>query len=194
MTEKPASPEERIILATIDCIEKYGLSGATNRQIAETAGVNIAAINYYFRSKDVLMEQVMEITLSNAFDLSDLDPMPGASAQERLMAVLLHLIQGGLRYPNLTRAHFHRMLVEGQDDPLPVKHINCFIDALACDLQTRGCRMNPDDLRTALVQSVSAVLLVALAPNLFQQPGLNLVDESIAQAYAARLANNLLAC
>ena len=54
MDEKTDSVEDRIILAAIECIEKYGISGATNRQIALIAGVNNAAINYYFRSKDEL--------------------------------------------------------------------------------------------------------------------------------------------
>lgn len=43
--------EIKIIEAAIECIEQFGLKGATNRRIAEKAGVNLAAINYYFRSK-----------------------------------------------------------------------------------------------------------------------------------------------
>ena len=70
MNDKPASVEGKIIQAAIECIEKYGISGATNRQIALEAGVNNAAINYYFRSKEVLIQRCMEITLKNAFDLS----------------------------------------------------------------------------------------------------------------------------
>ena len=95
MNDQPTSAEEKIIHATIGCIEKYGISGATNRQIAQAAGVNLAAINYYFRSKEQLIQRVMEITLTNAFDLSDLPPMPGVSAQERCIAVMMHLIDGG---------------------------------------------------------------------------------------------------
>ena len=38
--------EIKIIEAAIDCIEQFGLKGATNRRIAEKAGVNLAAINY----------------------------------------------------------------------------------------------------------------------------------------------------
>jgi AcrR family transcriptional regulator len=45
------SAEEKIITAAVECIEKYGIKGTTIRQIAEQAGVNIAAVNYYFRSR-----------------------------------------------------------------------------------------------------------------------------------------------
>jgi TetR/AcrR family transcriptional regulator, regulator of cefoperazone and chloramphenicol sensitivity len=64
MNEKTGSVEQKIIDATIRCIEAYGISGANNRRIAEAAGVNIAAINYYFRSKELLIQRVMEITLT----------------------------------------------------------------------------------------------------------------------------------
>ena len=64
--------EIKIIEAAIDCIEQFGLKGATNRRIAEKAGVNLAAINYYFRSKENLIERVMETTLHNAFDWDDI--------------------------------------------------------------------------------------------------------------------------
>ena len=157
MDEKPAGVEDRIILAAIECIEKYGISGATNRRIALTAGVNNAAINYYFRSKEVLINRCMEITLKNAFDLSDMPPMPDASAQERCIAILMSIVEGGYQYPGITRAHFFNLLVEGKSDILLVEHINRFIDALAEDLQDRGCGLAQDELKLALTQIVSAV-------------------------------------
>ena len=51
-----AAPQERIVLATIQSIEQYGVSRATVRRSADVAGVNVAAINYYFGSKDRLLE------------------------------------------------------------------------------------------------------------------------------------------
>ena len=150
-------------------IEKFGISGATNREIAQSAGVNLAAINYYFRSKDVLIQRCLEITLDNAFDLSDIDPMPGARAQERCIAILMHLVEGGFRYPGLTRAHFHSLLAEGKPDPLLEEHMNLFIEHLAQDLESRGSGLAPDELRLALIQLVSAVFFAILAPGLFDK-------------------------
>ena len=194
MDEKPTSVEEKIILAAIDCIEKYGISGATNRQIARMAGVNIAAINYYFRSKDVLIKRCMEITLKNAFDLSDFPPMPGIPAQERCIAILMDLIEGGFRYPGVSRAHFHNLLAEGQYDPLLVEHINRFIDELADDLRKRGCVLEINELKLALIQIMSAVLLAILAPDLFEgSQQINLHDPDTCRAYVTRLVSRLIA-
>ncbi len=46
MQAEPGPIERKIIEAAIECIEQYGIQGATNRRIAEIAGVNSAAINY----------------------------------------------------------------------------------------------------------------------------------------------------
>jgi AcrR family transcriptional regulator len=193
MTEKPVRVEDKIILAAIECIEKYGISGATNRQIAQMAGVNNAAINYYFRSKDVLIQRCMEITLKNGFDLSGMPPMPAASAQERCIAVLTDLIAGGYQYPGITRAHFYNLMAEGQYDALLMKHVNAFMDDLAKDLQDRGTALAADELKIALLQIISAVLMAILAPKLFeQQQGFNLHDAEFYRAYVTRLVTHLL--
>jgi len=187
------SVEEKIIYATVDCIETYGIPGATNRRIAQVAGVNIAAINYYFRSKETLIQRVMEITLKNAFDLSTLSPMPGVSAQERCIAVLMHITQGGLNYPGLTRAYFYNLLVQGQYDALLVEHVNRFIDNLAADMLDRGCALLQDELKLALIQIFSAVIMAILAPTLFaQQHGIHLDQPESCLAYVTRLVDRLL--
>ena len=193
MNEKPASVEEKIISATIDCIEKHGISGATNRRIAAAAGVNLAAINYYFRSKDALIQRVIEITLKNAFDLGDMEPMPGLPAQERCIAIFADLLEGGLHYPGITRAHFHKLLVDGQYDALLVARINRFSDDLALDLHARGSALEMDELKVALMQIFSAVIMALLAPTLFErQPQANLHDPDARRAYVTRLVSRLL--
>lgn len=45
---------QQLLNAAIEVFGEYGLSGATTRQIAQRAGQNIAAITYYFNSKEGL--------------------------------------------------------------------------------------------------------------------------------------------
>jgi AcrR family transcriptional regulator len=40
-----------------------GFSGARTRDIAEEAGINLALLNYYFRTKEKLFEQVMKVKI-----------------------------------------------------------------------------------------------------------------------------------
>jgi TetR/AcrR family transcriptional regulator, regulator of cefoperazone and chloramphenicol sensitivity len=193
MNEQPIGAEGKIITGTIECIEKYGISGATNRRIAEVAGVNIAAINYYFRSKEILIQRVMEITLKNAFDLSDFPPMPGASVQERCAAIFLEILQGGFQYPNLTRAHFYNLLAEGQPDATLQQYVNRFIDDLAKDLEDRGTKLPAKELKLALIEIFSCVLMAILAPSLFErQPGMDTHNPSSRAEFISRLVERLL--
>ena len=192
MRENPVSVEDKIIQTTIDCIETYGFTGATNRRIAEAAGVNIASINYYFRSKEILIQRVMEITLNNAFDLSNVPPMPGATVQQRCIAIFLEILEGGLRYPNLTRAHFHNLLVEGQPDAILQAHVTRFIDAQAADLLARGSSLSQEELQVALMQIFSAVAMAVLAPSLVSRSGIDLRNSDSGKAYTTRLVEKLL--
>lgn len=193
MSIQADTPEERIILATIACINDHGISGATNRRISQLAGVNAAAINYYFRSKDVLIQRCMERTLENAFELSGMPPMPGLSAQERCIAIMIDLITGGHAFPGLTRAHFHELVTKGRLEPLLHERINRFIAALAEDLTARGTALAAEELRMALAQIFSSVLIATLAPTLFGQwKGLDLQDPDSIQAYVTRLVGHLL--
>lgn len=192
MSDNPNSVEEKIVTTTIECIEQYGIAGATNRRIAEAAGVNLAAINYYFRSKDALMQRVMEITLKNAFDLSDLPAMPEASARERCVAVFLEILEGGVQYPNITRAHFHNLLVEGQPDPTLSGYVKSFIETLTQDLRARDPHLKGESLTLALMQIFSAVAMAVLTPSLIEGQGIKLSDAPTRKAYVGRLVDGLL--
>jgi len=194
MNNQPKNIEEKIILAAIDCMEKFGISGTTNRKIAQMAGVNNAAVNYYFRSKDVLIRRCMEITLKNAFDLSGMPPMPGFSAQERCIAILTDLIQGSYKYPGITRSHFYTLVAEGKIDPLLQDRIHQLVEELAVDLKGRGCPLSLEEIKISLVQILSAVFFAILAPKLFEwQRGLNLQNANARRKYVARLVTRLLA-
>ena len=61
MTEKEISTEEKILEAASEVFTEKGFSGTRTRDIAEKAGINLALLNYYFRSKEKLFEQVMKI-------------------------------------------------------------------------------------------------------------------------------------
>ena len=54
------STEERIREAAKKVFLEKGFDGATSRDIAEAAGINIALTNYYFRSKEKLFISIFE--------------------------------------------------------------------------------------------------------------------------------------
>jgi AcrR family transcriptional regulator len=187
------SAEEKIITAAVECIEKYGIKGTTIRQIAEQAGVNIAAINYYFRSKDVLIERCMQQTLHNAFDWDDLIQLPGDTAAEHCKAIFIGILEGGLNYPGITRAHFYDLLVEGKYTVPLSTAINQFMDNLVVDMKAKGATLPDTELYLACVQITNAVMMFVLSPKLFTEKyGLNLQDPDSRKEYVNRLVDRLL--
>jgi AcrR family transcriptional regulator len=64
----PLTTRERIYRAAVDYFYYSGFAGATLREIAELAGVNVATIYYYFSSKTHLLVAVMEQTLRDLYN------------------------------------------------------------------------------------------------------------------------------
>lgn len=185
--------EIKIIEAAIDCIEQFGLKGATNRRIAEKAGVNLAAINYYFRSKENLIARVMETTLHNAFDWEDIQELPGSTAQERCIAVFDELIEGGCNYPGITRAHFYDLIADGNYDSQIVKRYSEFIKRLSEDLYQRGTHLTREQLNLAVSQIASACFMAILAPKLNEDSlGLNFCNDETRRQFVTTLVEKLI--
>ena len=61
MIEQEQTTEEKILLSASKVFTEKGFAGTRTRDIAEKAGINLALLNYYFRSKEKLFEQVMKI-------------------------------------------------------------------------------------------------------------------------------------
>ena len=63
MTATELSTEDKILLAASKVFTEKGFSGTRTRDIAEEAGINLALLNYYFRTKEKLFEQVMKVKI-----------------------------------------------------------------------------------------------------------------------------------
>ena len=103
MTEKENSTQEAILLATIDCIDEYGIEHLTTRMIAEKAGANIASINYYFRTKEILVNKALEITIIHMLeDVIETIEDTTLPFRQTLKEVFFYLIEGGRKFPGIT--------------------------------------------------------------------------------------------
>lgn len=186
--------ELKIIEAAIACIEKYGFQDVTVRKIAQEAGANVAAINYYFRTKEQLMERVLEITLKNAFDWSHFASTDDSTPRQRLVFILNHLVEGMQMYPEITRAHFVSPLIEKKRDSQAYVKFNDFLEKLHEDLSSRGAEADPWLLRVAIIQIVSASILgIGLFHEMFSVfAGRDLREPEIRRAYIERLVDKSL--
>ena len=189
-------PQRKIIDATIECIERVGLQGVTVRKIAEEAGVNIAAINYYFRSKDLLVERAMEQTLHNIFDdwyewLAD----PNADLHAVLYRMLEEVIVGSIRYPGISRAHLFAILVEQKTDTPFTVRFRKFLSDLQRIIAAAHPSASDRMIQNALRQLFSAAFFPSLVPAVFfaDTPPSAMLDQDERQTYIQLILDSFVA-
>ncbi|MDT3426711.1 AcrR family transcriptional regulator [Paenibacillus forsythiae] len=95
--------KQQILDATVELIRKGGVECVTLRQIAAKAEVNLALVNYYYRSKDNLLIEAVR-TLISRFDaafnaLEDEALPPGERLKQFFKQYAGHLLQ----YPGLAK-------------------------------------------------------------------------------------------
>ena len=192
MRTEPAT--KRIVEAAIACIERDGLQGATIREIAREAGVNSAAISYYFRSKDALMAEALAATLENAFgDWEALLQDRSKDLHARLRSILLELIEGALKFPGLVKAHLYDTFVNGASRTAFLRRVAKFLSSLTREMAALFPGRSVRDIGSQTVQMVSAVFLPGLMPQLFRgAAGVDLSTPGARTAYVDGLVKRFL--
>ena len=87
----------RILETALDLFAAHGYEGASTRQIAEGAGVNLPAIQYYFGNKEGLYRAIIEDIVSDT---------------ERHMAGIAPRVRAALDEPSTTREALTELLCE----------------------------------------------------------------------------------
>lgn len=107
--EEPMAPsresvKKKIILATISLLEREGLNSITTRNVAKEAKVNIAAINYYFGTKEGLLKETFKLTLNHfSMDLETILKHKNLNIYSQLKVFLIFILRGSIRYPNFMK-------------------------------------------------------------------------------------------
>lgn len=92
------STREKIINATLSIISIEGFQKLTIRKIAAIAGVNIAAVNYHFGSKDLLVNEALKSVtyqMKESFKLLQDNRQP----EEKLRSFMRAYSDAAQRYP-----------------------------------------------------------------------------------------------
>ena len=187
--------EMKIVEAAIACIEKYGLDKATIRLIAEEAGMNSAAISYYFRNKGKLIEIAQQVSLENGFEWKDYAHTDAMTANSQLAAVLFQLTEGALKYPNITKAFFMDAFLKGDYSGIGIKKLNDFLNLLYEKLRVKCPSVPEETLRTLIHQAFcGAALPCVLLPNAFEALlQFDFTDSEKRKVYTRNLVDRLFA-
>lgn len=107
---KDISTEEKIIQAARIVFTQKGYAATRTRDIAEAAGINLALLNYYFRSKEKLFQLIMSQNLDQLFSI--IFPIINNDAlelEEKLRVLIESYIDLLKRSPELPMFVFHEI-------------------------------------------------------------------------------------
>ena len=194
MSQGNLSTREKIIVAAINCIEESGLQSLTIRSIAAKAGVNSAAISYYFGTKEKLVEEALNRTLEELKKIpEEILRAEGLDLKQRLRAFFTALLDGLVRWPRLIKAHLQSPLLDGNYGTPFCDMFNSFLTDLLRHLEEMPSSQREQNLRALIIQSISAVLIPGLMPGFFQYfAGLDFADAEARKSYVEDLVNRLL--
>lgn len=96
------STEEKIKTAARKVFTEKGFTATRTRDIAQEAGINLALLNYYFRSKEKLFEMVMMENLQQfMMGVGLIAHNENTSWQQKVQQLVAHYIDMLLANPNL---------------------------------------------------------------------------------------------
>ncbi|MDP4088221.1 MAG: TetR family transcriptional regulator [Bacillota bacterium] len=168
MSNEDISVREKIVLAAIECIEKQGIHAVTTRSIAKEADVNIAAVNYYFGTKDNLINETLKQTLNHAImDLNE-DLHSAEDVKTALRNFLIYIMEGSLRYPNIVKANFYEPLMYNNYDALFIKKFNDYFRVFVEKASALSINISEDKFKLILMQMFGSVMFVSLMPDIFK--------------------------
>lgn len=160
--------KKRIMAAALECIERYGVEGTTIRRIAQISGMNSAAVSYYFRSKDKLIEEVLWWNISDALSWQDFEQYAALPIEQQLVEIFLHLAKGGIQYPNLVRAQFKTAL-SGDYNGYAAQEVNAFLQRLHDHIKKYKPDCNDENVRNSLwIMCGNLFCFLILMPGLFE--------------------------
>lgn len=97
-----------LLEAAGEVFAEQGFHGATIREITSRAGVNIAAVNYYFRDKDELYMAVLRHAHRSSLEKGAWEPVQEGPAEDRLRQFVHGLFRHSL---DPSRPKWHETLI-----------------------------------------------------------------------------------
>ena len=142
---KQQSAEEKIKKAARELFMKKGYAATRTRDIAEEAGINLALLNYYFRSKEKLFHEVMLEKIQQFFGiLLPIISDPKTQLQTKIELIVTNYIDLLIANPDLPLFVLSEMKLHPQKikQILPIQKLNANI-SLIKQLKEKNPEINP---------------------------------------------------
>ncbi len=194
MAPEDLTTRKKILDSAVKLIFSVTREELTTRRIAEAAGVNIAAINYHFRSKDELIDKAGEAATAEAFakGLTHLFA-PGREPKARLRDFLTGYAYGLMKFPGLTRTSFLSLFFKESGDTYYGRYMKEMLDKVGQVIAEAGGAgaTQPGD---AALMALSCVVFPFLVANTVKDAsGLDYADDDARALYIECMLNRLFA-
>jgi AcrR family transcriptional regulator len=191
-TRLAETPRERLVEAAIQEMERRGLSQLTVRGVAAAAQMNVAAVNYHFRSKQALVEAALESTIAHMLgDTDEILSRLGDEPRAVLAELFTYYLEGALRYPRICKAHLHDAFVADDYGGTFPRRFAPVLLRLRDALRSLVPGLDHRQAERRVVASLSAIFFPALFAGLYRGLG-TLSNASERRDYAAELARRSL--
>lgn len=194
MTQRKDSIREKLIIATIEIIEEEGFDAVTVRKIAKKASVNSAAINYYFGTKETLLEEALKHTLSHSFaDIKEIFANDQSNSLSAVKSFLYYFLEGGFKNPGITKAHFFNpSMYNAYQEDFFYSWFNSVLEELLNKIKPLCPEKTEHQLKITIIQMISAVFFPVMLPAVFQNLEVDLAEEENQKAYIDHLLKQFL--
>jgi TetR/AcrR family transcriptional regulator, regulator of cefoperazone and chloramphenicol sensitivity len=182
----------RILEAAAEIIGRERNLNLTIREVAARANVNIASINYHFRSKENLLGEVEMLLMENIAHIYTHLSDPGANTATRLITWANNLIKQLIDYPGIIYLIGTRILEKEQTG------INQYLNLMDRDLAPlvkELAGIDDDDLVAfKVLQLISGVVYpVLITSGSNETAGIKISDEKTRLAYVSLLVASIRA-
>ena len=196
--EERATVRDRIILATVNCIERDGLEAVTVRAIAKEAGVNTAAVNYYFGTKDRLIEAALSRTLEEGFlgsleELQEAIAARGGNVAAGLREFLFEFFGYMVRWPRLTEAQLHDALTRQDYGGPAIVRTNEYFEQFLAIVRPALAHLSESEQRLAVLRVWLPLMFIAILPGAFSGfTGADATDSEWRTGFVGSLVDSVL--
>ncbi|NLB18360.1 MAG: TetR/AcrR family transcriptional regulator [Syntrophomonadaceae bacterium] len=185
--------KNKIISATLNIIASEGVQNVTIRKIATIADVNVAAVNYHFGSKDVVITEVLKTITFRLIEAFDCLKNHNGDPLSRIELFINQYSLVVSEHPDIVnyfiaRSLNHEIIPGGYQDYLKEEGIELIKSTLR--------EIKPDDeinlsLRALQILSVLSFPIM-LGSHVKEATGLDFLDPDVRQTYNELLFRHLL--
>lgn len=177
---------EEILYAVVDMLQnRDDLETITVRKIAEVASVNIALINYYFQSKEKLIQEAVDICMG--LYLVNIDPIlnQGVTALERLKVMIIGISDFSFKTKYLSMFSITKDVNEGSI------HTVSLVEPILKEIF--GDQKNEQELKIIAMQIITPVQMLFLNCEIYSKHlHLNLEDKEQRDIIITQMIDNII--